>query len=346
MSIKRGPANEWLYGGLECHLLADTDDFSTFAAFESDAENDDGDDDDASVDGFEAADVQLPAPPEMRFSPDARAVMDNTASAPRTPVAHQEKYPEFKPKTPELIRNDRIKPKGVTARGLCIFLGLLLARSIVPNPNKEKLAHHWKTTHEGALPRGGFGQSMTRDRFMHISRNLHFSRNDDERAAKDQAWKLRPVIDALQDRFAAGFMPPVVMAFDEAMLPSRSTFNTMRVFEVYCGRKERGGTTASTDCNSGPAAVVRNLQHVFGPTAPPNGQMRLVVIDRFYSSVLLCMQLLTMGFYSIGTVRTDRQGLSTKLIPKKKKGEKKKPPKIPKNRPANIERGTFIVTDA
>ncbi|GMF23092.1 unnamed protein product [Phytophthora fragariaefolia] len=52
------------------------------------------------------------------------------------------------------------------------------------------------------------------------------------------------------------------------------------------------------------------------------------------------------GFYSIGTVRTDRQGLSTKLIPKKKKGDKKKPPKIPKNRPANIERDTFIVADS
>ncbi|GMF44358.1 unnamed protein product [Phytophthora fragariaefolia] len=413
------------------NLLADTDDLNTFAAFESDAENDDGDDDDASVDGIGAADVQLPAPPEMRFSPDARAVMDSTASArtawlnemgingwsdlqthapydylmvpyeprparamatdypnlyagesgptPRaleaaaTPsgaffyfmqpelwediaeqpndyfetnldervqgqharqVARQKKHPEFKPKTPELIRNELIKSKGVTARESCIFVGLLIARSIVPN--KEKLAHHWKTTDEGALPRGCFGQFMARDRFMHISRNLHFSRNDDERAAKDRAWKLRPVIDSLQGRFAAGFTPPAVMAFDEAILPSRSTFNKMRV----------GGTTASTDCNSGPAAVVLNLQHVFGPTAPPNGQMRLVVIDRFYSSVPLSMQLLTMRFYSIGTVRTDRQGLSTKLIPKKKKGEKKKPPKIPKNRPANIERGTFIVTDA
>ncbi|KAE9037189.1 hypothetical protein PR002_g6708 [Phytophthora rubi] len=162
------------------------------------------------------------------------------------------------------------------------------------------------------------------------------------------------------------------MAFDEAMFPSRSTFNRMRVyikdkphkwgtklfmlccsttaycirFEVYCGKKERAGQTASTDHKSGPAAVARNLQQVFGPTAPLNGEMRLVVMDRFYSSVPLSMLLLTMGFYSIGTVRTDRLGLSTKLIPKKKPGEKKKPPKIPKNRPASIERGTFIVAEA
>ncbi|GMF52845.1 unnamed protein product [Phytophthora fragariaefolia] len=274
----------------------DTDDLNTFAAFESGAENDDGEDDDASVVGLDAADVQLSAPPEMRFSPDARAVMDSTISVhtawlnemginvwsdlqthvpydylmvpyeprpassmatdypnlyagesgptPNIPeqtndyfetnldervqgqlarqVARQKQQPEFKPKTPELI-----KSMGVTARELCIFVGLLIVRSIVSN--KEKLAHHWKPTDEGALPRGCFGQFMTRDRFMHISRNLHFSRNDDERAAKDRAWKLRPVIDALQGRFAAGFMPPAVMAFDEAMLPSRSTFNKMRV---------------------------------------------------------------------------------------------------------------------
>ena len=58
------------------------------------------------------------------------------------------------------------------------------------------------------------------------------------------------------------------------------------------------------------------------------------------------MQLLTMGFYAVGTVRTDRQGLSSKLIPKKRQGETKKPPKIPTNRPAAIERGRFEVSES
>ncbi|GMF19799.1 unnamed protein product [Phytophthora fragariaefolia] len=188
------------------------------------------------------------------------------------------------------------------------------------------LANHWKTLEGGAIPRGCFGKFMTRDRFMHISRNLHCRSNHDPRAAKDRAWKLRPVIDALQNRFAAGFTPPAIMAFDEAMSPSRSTFNRMRVyikdkphnwgtklfmlcssataFEVYCGKRERAGSTSSTDRKSGPAAVARNLQHVFGSSAQASGEMRLIVMDRFYSSVPLSLQLLTMGFYSIGTVRT------------------------------------------
>ncbi|GMF39890.1 unnamed protein product [Phytophthora fragariaefolia] len=225
-------------------------------------------------------------------------------------VARERKHNEYNAKSRVAIREDVLKAPPIEARELCVFIGLLIARSIVPN--KEKLANHWKTREEGAIPRGCFGRFMTRDRFMHISINLHFGPNDDPNAMTDRAWKLRPVIDALQERFAAGYTPPAIMAMRRCC--RRALRSTVCVF--------------------------------FGPTAPPNGEMRLVVMDRFYSSVPLSMQLLTMGFYSIGMERTDRQGLSTKLIPKKRKGDKKKPPKIPKNRPANIERGTFIVADS
>ncbi|KAK1942774.1 PiggyBac transposable element-derived protein 4 [Phytophthora citrophthora] len=264
-------------------------------------------------------------------------------------VARERKHREYKAKSREAIRKDVLKAPPIEARELCVFIGLLVARSIVPN--KEKLANHWKTREEGAIPHGCFDRFTTHDGFMHISRNLHFSPNDDPAAKEDRAWKLRSVIDALHERFAAGFTPPAIIAFDEAMLSSHSTFNRLRVYikdkshkwgtkliMLCCSttaccirilrKKERAGQTSSTDLNSGPAAVARNLQQVFGPTAPPTGQMRLVVMDRFYSSVPLSMQLLIM------------------LIPKKKKGDKKKPPKIPKNRPKNIDRGTFIVAES
>ncbi|ETP37457.1 hypothetical protein F442_14729 [Phytophthora nicotianae P10297] len=247
-------------------------------------------------------------------------------------LSRELKHQQFKAKSLEDIREEVQRMPILEARELCVFIGLLLARSVVPN--KEKLANHWKTREEGAIPRGRFGRFMTRDRFMHISRNLHFSSNGDPRAATDRSRKLRPVVDALQDRFAAGYTPPAVMAFDHERLPSRSTFNLMRVY--IKDKPHKWGTNLFMLCfsnfsilySSDPAAVVRNLKQVFGPTAPPNGEMRLVVMDRFYSSVPLSMQLLTVGFNSIGTVRTDRQGLSTKLIPKKLAGDKKKPPKI------------------
>ncbi|POM68681.1 Hypothetical protein PHPALM_15126 [Phytophthora palmivora] len=54
---------------------------------------------------------------------------------------------------------------------------------------------------------------MVRDRFMHISRNVHFSSNTDESARTNKAWKLRPVCDALVRRFQHGYIPPATKEF-------------------------------------------------------------------------------------------------------------------------------------
>ncbi|EGZ19567.1 hypothetical protein PHYSODRAFT_364141, partial [Phytophthora sojae] len=297
---------------------AANDDPSKFAVLESDAENDDGDDEDLPGDTAGDDAVQLPVPPEMRFDGpllSSLGGMENIASgavpdtflkemgvngwselATHTPydylqepyelrspasmcedyphlyggdsgptpralaaastpsgaffyflqpqlwediaaestdyfsanidervegqhakqVARERKHPEYKAKSQEAIHEDVLKAPPIESRELCVFIGLLIARSVAPN--KEKLANHWKTRKEGAIPRGCFGCFMTRDRFMHISRNLHFSPNDDPKATTDRAWKLRPVTDALQVRFAAGYTPPAIMAFDEALL--------------------------------------------------------------------------------------------------------------------------------
>ncbi|OWZ19014.1 hypothetical protein PHMEG_0006802 [Phytophthora megakarya] len=88
-------------------------------------------------------------------------------------------------KPPARIREEIPKVPAITPREVCVFIGLLLARSVVPN--KKNLANHWRTTDEGANPRGCFGLFMTRDRFVHVSRNLHFSANDDAAAAADRA---------------------------------------------------------------------------------------------------------------------------------------------------------------
>ncbi|GMF35348.1 unnamed protein product [Phytophthora fragariaefolia] len=168
-------------------------------------------------------------------------------------VAREKKHPNFKRKAREQIKTELEKTVDITARELCVFVGLLVARTIAPN--KEKLEHHWNTVDEGGIPRGCFGQFMTRDRFMHLSRNLHFSSNSDERAKKDRAWKLRPVIDLLQSRFQRGYTPPPTMAFDEAMLPSQSSFSRMRVFMK--DKPHKWGTKLFMLCCSSSAYCIR-----------------------------------------------------------------------------------------
>lgn len=99
-------------------------------------------------------------------------------------------------------------------------------------------------------------------------------------------------------------------------------------FEVYCGKKQHASDSHVMDMKAGPAAVVRNLLAVFGPSAKKEG-MRLVVVDRFYTSVALAIQLLLMGFYCVGTIMTARLGYCKAVIDKRK------------SRPAHIDRGSF-----
>ncbi|POM58146.1 Hypothetical protein PHPALM_37254 [Phytophthora palmivora] len=149
------------------------------------------------------------------------------------------------------------------------------------------------------------------------------------RATTDRAWKLRPVIDALQIAFHRNFIPLPVMTFDEGLLPSTSPFNRMRtgmkakphrwgpnplccaapsprsVFGILRKASNHDDSTLP-DTISGPAAMVRNLRQVFGQTCL--SYFRLIRTDRFYTSVVLSMQLLAMNFYSVGTVMTTKKG--------------------------------------
>eukprot|EP00644_Phytophthora_capsici_P004935 jgi/Phyca11/96656/e_gw1.1.701.1 len=99
-------------------------------------------------------------------------------------------------------------------------------------------------------------------------------------------------------------------------------------FEVYCGQKQHIAESGVVDMKSGPAAVVRNLRAVFGDK-PAGKAMRLVVVDRFYTSIVLAVQLLNMGFYIIGTIMTNRRGFCKAVIAKKK------------TRPKNLPRGSL-----
>ncbi|GMF55479.1 unnamed protein product [Phytophthora fragariaefolia] len=86
---------------------------------------------------------------------------------------------------------------------LARFIGLLVARPL--EPSQESLSRHWITNVEGALSRGTFGQFLTRDRFEDITRYLHFNDNSQQAASGDRAFKIRPVLQALQKTFFRGY---------------------------------------------------------------------------------------------------------------------------------------------
>ncbi|RLN54471.1 hypothetical protein BBJ28_00025027 [Nothophytophthora sp. Chile5] len=83
-------------------------------------------------------------------------------------------------------------------------------------------------------------------------------------------------------------------------------------FELYAGKRNAGDAgDAAFDHKTGAAAVVRNLKVVLASNK--RHQWHAVVVDRFYSSVLLAIELLSMGVYVIGTIIQNRLGYDSNV---------------------------------
>jgi Transposase IS4 len=224
--------------------------------------------------------------------------------------------------------------EGVRPHELLTLLALLIARSLCPM--KMGIECHWSSTQNGAVPSGTWSRFMSRQRFRDISRFLHFSDNEHPRAKIDRAWKVRPVVETLQQTFRRGLTIGRWVAFDEMVIPSRSSRNSVRVYlknkphkygtklfavccgetsycariDVYCGARQ---DTRFIDTLSGPAAVIRNLKALWPRNSPDPPQKRVVITDREYTCVALAVRLAAMGFCSIGTVTPSRLGFPTAL---------------------------------
>jgi hypothetical protein len=216
---------------------------------------------------------------------------------------------------------------------------------------KMGIEKHWSTAEDGALPAGTWSRFMPRQRFRDIFRFLHFSDNKDPVAKKDRAWKVRPVVETLQQTFRRGMIIGRWIAFDEMVIPSRSSRNTVRIYlknkphkygtklfavccgetnycariEVYCGSRQDQNVI---DTLSGPAAEIRNLKALWPPSTIDKTQKRIVVTDREYTCVSLAVRLFAMGFCSIGTVQPSRLGFpkalkyTFKSVPKRLAGKR------------------------
>ncbi|KAE9124853.1 hypothetical protein PF010_g5851 [Phytophthora fragariae] len=132
------------------------------------------------------------------------------------------------PRTLRQIYELEAKKPRIEPHELLRCIGLLIARMLAPQT--RNFADHWATTWMGAVPTGTLGRYMARNRFAHIMQHPHFTNNAHPKSFTDRAWKVRSVLDTLQKRFAAGYKVPPVLAFDEAIIPSRSRYNPTRQY--------------------------------------------------------------------------------------------------------------------
>jgi hypothetical protein len=169
---------------------------------------------------------------------------------------------------------------------------------------------------------------MSKDRFLHIWRNLHLCDNA-QPTGKDKLYKVREFITILQSTFKKIFTPSGYFAVDESMMkwkgrlgwrqfmPNKPIRFGMKVwalcdsvtgymynFQIYTG-KENGRPEKNLS-----ARVVTDLVE---PLYYTNAQL---FMDNFYTGYQLIKDLLAKKVYACGTVRANRKDLPKDIVKK------------------------------
>ena len=159
-----------------------------------------------------------------------------------------------------------------------------------------------------------YGKTMTRDRFLHILRYLHFaenSRRPDPSGEYDRIWKIRTVFDTLNQAYPKFYNPSEHLRVDEVTkIPGQGYFQAVHSQEkktfwhqiyklcdesgytydmkVYLGRNSRSATDDMTETH----ATVRHL------TCRVEGLGHKLFMDNFFSSPRLFDDLLRRKIHS------------------------------------------------
>ncbi|GMF33367.1 unnamed protein product [Phytophthora fragariaefolia] len=199
-------------------------------------------------------------------------------------------------------------------------VGLLVARMLCPQ--KRGFAAHWSMVEEGAIPAGLFGSCV-----------LWWTRS------KSASWQVG-LFQPSSHSTKAYFLPrPSATPRACSCLTSRTdtapnclccATQRRRIATVYVGKRNNDGGDTGIDAKTGAAAVLRNLKTALTPQSRHN--WHAVIIDRYYTSVPLAVELLKMRVYVVGTIMTNRLGFDKRI-----KSEHK-------TRPASIPRDSFLFT--
>ena len=200
--------------------------------------------------------------------------------------------------------------------GLCLLMGVMRL------PSRHD---YWRKTRQLLVTQ--FGTIMSRNRFDQIWRYLHLS-NNETRDATDKLFKIRWFIDFLNSRYMEVYCPYGNFVVDESMikfkgrlqfrhLPSKPIKWGIKVWalaesstgylsrcQIYRGKE--GGRQENGLSHQVVMDLVRYL----------SGSHATIFMDNFYTSVKLLQDLLAIGPHGCGTVRANRKGLPTTLLPK------------------------------
>ena len=208
------------------------------------------------------------------------------------------------------------------------FIGLNIAMGIHSLPATRD---YW--AREPLLRSPWFSSVMPRDKFMAISRFLHFTDNSKALSRGDpnydRLWKIRPAIQKIQEQSQKMYTPGEKVSIDESMIGTKARLSFLQYmpkkptkwgvkvwvlseaktgyiyrFNVYTGK----GETSEKGLAYG---VVLQLMEWLLDSG------RILYCDNFYSSPTLFEDLYERGIYASGTVRTNKKHFPSDLVDKK-----------------------------
>lgn len=208
------------------------------------------------------------------------------------------------------------------------FIGLTLLMGLIKKPMIEL---YWSRDELFKTP--VFGRVMARDRYQLILRFIHFVDNDDapdpHDKNRDRLFKIRPLIDDLNEKFSRFYTPEQNVALDESLilwkgrllfkqyLPSKRKRFGMKLYNLC----ENSGYTYRFRVYTGAEDSVHDIQNVLpGDTVGMNKTEKLTVfmmlpllnkghtlyVDNWYTSVNLFKYLHANLTNACGTMRRNR----------------------------------------
>ncbi|CAG0909551.1 unnamed protein product, partial [Cyprideis torosa] len=195
------------------------------------------------------------------------------------------------------IREGRDNPE-ITIEELRTFLSILLLSGYMSVPNYRM---YWGA---GRDARNDLVlESMSRDRFEVIKRNLHFCGTPNK---EDRYWKLRPLIQALQTSFMETFVPQEDVCHDEAMVKyfkRHGLKQAIRNKPIRFGFKAWPWEENVKIAGRSGASLLDLQEHMRDDVVHLPFHFH---IDNYFTSLDLMTEMERRGYHVTGTIRPNR----------------------------------------
>ena len=210
------------------------------------------------------------------------------------------------------------------------FIAVNLAMGLLRLP---QIRDYWSKSEVLATP--WFRSIFSRDRFLQILRYLHLNDSSNQKKygedGYDPLYKVRPLLDHLAGVLPVYYQPTQQLSIDEMMVGTRCRVAFLQYMpkkptkfgiKIWVNSESKSGYVLALQVYTGAAndperkgvasRVVKDLLQRY------EGKNHLLYVDNFYSSPTLFIDLLQKGIYCTGTVRTNRKGFPSALIPPNK----------------------------